>query len=158
MPVIYLTTLIRAPKEIVFDLSRSIDLHIRSMQHTNEKAVAGRITGLAEKGETVTWQAKHFFKKRLLTVHITEMKPYECFTDEMLQGDFKMMKHKHGFAFSDGITTMTDEFAFKVSFGLAGRLACALFLTSYMKKLLQQRNLIIKDYAETGNWKIILPS
>jgi ligand-binding SRPBCC domain-containing protein len=158
MPLIYLTTLIKAPQQRVFDLSRSIDMHMRSMQHTNEKAVAGKMSGLIEKGETVTWQAKHFFKKRSLTVHITEMKPYEFFIDEMLQGDFKMMKHKHRFAFSDGITTMTDEFMFQIPFGITGRLACSIYLTSYMRKLLEQRNLIIKDYAEKGSWKIILPA
>ena len=49
MPVIYLTTIINAPQELVFDLSRSIDLHQTSMQHTNEKAVAGRMSAISEK-------------------------------------------------------------------------------------------------------------
>ena len=48
MPLIHLTTFIAAPIERVFDLSRSIDLHKKSMAHTNEQAVAGTTTGLIE--------------------------------------------------------------------------------------------------------------
>ncbi len=40
MNKIELTTLIKAPIELCFDLARSIDLHKISVQHTNEEAVA----------------------------------------------------------------------------------------------------------------------
>jgi hypothetical protein len=60
MPTINLTTEINAPIEICFDLSRSIDLHKHSMEHTGEEAIAGRTSGLIEDGEFVTWQAKTF--------------------------------------------------------------------------------------------------
>ncbi|MBL4755322.1 MAG: cell division protein, partial [Flavobacteriales bacterium] len=42
MPKINLTTKIKAPVERVFDLARSIDLHILSTTGTHEKAVAGK--------------------------------------------------------------------------------------------------------------------
>ncbi|MDQ4140989.1 MAG: hypothetical protein M3142_10740 [Bacteroidota bacterium] len=35
-------TSIRAPKEVCFDLSRSINLLVISTKHTGEKAIAGR--------------------------------------------------------------------------------------------------------------------
>ncbi|CAN5627925.1 hypothetical protein BH10BAC2_BH10BAC2_13630 [soil metagenome] len=157
MPVIHLITIINAPQERVFDLSRSIDLHQQSMQHTNEKAVAGRTTGLMLLNETVTWHAKHLFKVRALTVKITAMQPYDYFIDEMQQGDFKSMHHEHHFNFTDRQTIMKDVFSFETPFGIIGKILCKIFLTSYMTKLLQQRNLIIKEYAETGKWKMILP-
>jgi len=157
MPVIVLVTKIKAPPARVFDLSRSIDLHQASMQHTHEKAVAGRTTALIENGEKVTWQAKHLFKIRSLVMHITAMKPYTCFTDEMLAGDFKMMQHEHHFEAQDGITTMKDIFRFEAPYGIVGKLFCKLYLTAYMTRLLQQRNLVIKDFAESDKWKMILP-
>jgi hypothetical protein len=46
MPTIYITTIIYAPIEKVFDAARSIDLHQASMQHTNERAIAGITKGL----------------------------------------------------------------------------------------------------------------
>ena len=64
MPLIQLTTIIQAPREIVFDLSRSVELHEKSMNHTNEKAIGGIIKGRMQQGETVTWSARHLFKIR----------------------------------------------------------------------------------------------
>lgn len=51
MPVIQLTTLINAPVERCFDLSRSIDLHQLTAIRTTEKAIAGITKGLISKGE-----------------------------------------------------------------------------------------------------------
>lgn len=71
MPVITIKTVINAPIDIVFDLSRSIDLHKISTAHTNEEAVDGKISGLIGMDETVTWRAKHFGITQLLTSKIT---------------------------------------------------------------------------------------
>jgi len=47
-------TLIHAPINQVFDLSRNIDFHMLSAKQTNEKAIAGRTSGLIRLNETVT--------------------------------------------------------------------------------------------------------
>jgi len=60
MPKIELKTYIKAPKKVVFDLSRSINLHQISTQQTNERAIGGVTAGLINIGEFVTWRAKHF--------------------------------------------------------------------------------------------------
>ena len=72
MAKIVLDTIINAPIEIVFDLSRSIDMHIESTKQTGEQAIAGRKSGLIELGETVTWRAKHFGIWQSLTSKITD--------------------------------------------------------------------------------------
>ena len=46
MPLIELHTEVAAPIERVFDLSRSIDLHVASTAHTGEAAIAGVTSGL----------------------------------------------------------------------------------------------------------------
>lgn len=148
MPVIHLTTYIKAPVEKVFDLSRSIDLHQQSMLHTNEKAIAGKTSGLIEKGETVTWQARHLFKTRRLTSKISSMKAPYYFRDEMIEGDFKLMEHDHYFSSTNEGTEMKDVFHFRAPYGFAGKLIEIIFLTSYLKKLLKTRNNIIRQTAE----------
>lgn len=148
MPIIYLITIINAPIEKVFDAARSIDLHQASMQHTNEVAIAGITSGLINEGETVTWQAKHLFATRTMTAKITTMKPYSFFKDEMLEGDFKLMQHEHNFKTIAEGTEMKDVFYFESPFGVIGKLVNFLFLTNYMKKLLLQRNAIIKQEVE----------
>ncbi|HRH49574.1 MAG TPA: SRPBCC family protein [Panacibacter sp.] len=157
MPFIKLATFIHAKPQIVFDLSRSIDLHQTSMGHTNEKAIGGITTGLINEGETVIWTAKHFFKTRMLKVQITQMKPYEFFEDEMLEGDFKSMKHKHIFRAEGSGTKMIDEFSFEAPYGFIGKFFNYIFLTAYMKALLMQRNCVIKEFAETEKRKTVLP-
>ncbi len=48
MPVIELETGIAASIDICFDLSRSLELHLRSTASTREKALAGKTSGLLE--------------------------------------------------------------------------------------------------------------
>jgi ligand-binding SRPBCC domain-containing protein len=156
MPTIHLTTFIAAPAEVVFDLSRHIGLHKESMSHYKEEAVAGTRIGLIEREETVTWRAKHLFKNRLLRVKITEMKKPELFVDEQLQGDFKMMKHEHHFKHCENGTLLINLFHFETPYGLVGRWLNALYLTNYMKKLLEQRNKTIKEVAESDRWRHLL--
>jgi ligand-binding SRPBCC domain-containing protein len=156
MPIIHLTTFIAAPAEVVFDLSRHIGVHKESMSHYKEEAVAGTRIGLIEKDETVTWRARHLFKNRLLRVKITEMKKPEMFTDEQVQGDFKKMKHEHHFKPCENGTLLIDLFHFESPYGVIGRWLNALYLTNYMKKLLEQRNKYIKEVAESGKWKKLL--
>ena len=60
MPIIRLETSINADQQAVFDLARSIDLHQISTAHTNERAVAGKTSGLLELNESVTWEARHW--------------------------------------------------------------------------------------------------
>jgi ligand-binding SRPBCC domain-containing protein len=156
MPTIHLTTFIAAPAEVVFDLSRHIGLHKESMASYKEEAVAGTRAGLIEKDETVTWRAKHLFKNRLLRVKITEMKKQEMFIDEQVQGDFKMMKHEHYFKPCENGTLLIDLFHFESPYGLLGRWFNSIYLTGYMKKLLEQRNRVIKETAESDRWKRLL--
>jgi ligand-binding SRPBCC domain-containing protein len=156
MPTIHLTTFIAAPAQVVFDLSRNIDLHKESMSSFKEEAVAGTRFGLIEKDESVTWKAKHFFKTRLLRVKITEMKKNEMFVDEQAQGDFKMMKHEHHFKQCDNGTILIDLFHFESPYGVFGRWLNSLYLVKYMRKRLEQRNRVIKEFAESDKWKRLL--
>ncbi len=156
MPTIHLTTFIAAPAEVVFDLSRHIGLHKESMANYNEEAVAGTRFGLIENDETVTWQAKHLFKNRLLRVKVTDMKKPETFISEQLQGDFKMMKHEHHFKPCENGTIMIDLFHFESPYGILGQWINSLHLTNYMKRLLEQRNKTIKEFAEGERWKKLL--
>lgn len=149
---------INAPVEIVFDLSRSIDLHMISTARTNEKAVAGVMTGLIQKDETVTWEARHLFKKRYFQTLITAMEPYRYFRDEMIKGDFKTFYHEHFFRSNENGTLMTDKLLLEAPYGFIGKAIDKLFLAGYIKKFLVERNLVIKQYAESGEWKKILNS
>ena len=156
MPVIQLTTFIKAPADRVFNLSRSIDLHTISTKQSNEKAVAGVTKGLININETVTWQAEHFFKKREFTSVISKMEYPGYFCDEMVKGDFVSFKHHHYFDATNGGTIMNDNIVFKTPYYILGSIFNKIYLTYYLKKLIIKRNQCIKKFAESGEWKTIL--
>ncbi|WP_296317545.1 SRPBCC family protein [Winogradskyella sp. UBA3174] len=154
MPTLEIKTLIKADLKTCFDLSRNIDFHQESLEHSKEKAIAGKISGLIELGEWVTWEATHFGVKQNLTSKITEFKSPTYFVDELVSGAFKSFKHEHIFEtsydnkFDVDYTIMTDRFTFKSPLGLLGKLADVLFLKRYMTNLLVTRNIVLKQKAE----------
>jgi ligand-binding SRPBCC domain-containing protein len=156
MTKIHLTTFIAAPIDRVFNLSCSIDLHKISTAHTKEEAISGTTTGLIKLNETVTWQAKHLFKKRKFTSKIVSMETPFYFIDEMIQGDFKYFKHTHHFKVIDNGTIMIDIILFESPFGFIGRLFNVMYLKHYLSILLTKRNDTIKDFAESEKWRTIL--
>jgi ligand-binding SRPBCC domain-containing protein len=156
MPRIKLQTEIKADRNIVFDLSRSIDLHKISTEQTNEEAIAGKTSGLIGMNESVTWRAKHFGIYQKLTSKITEYDRPKYFADEMAKGAFAEFKHEHHFEESNGGTLMTDFFDYKSPFGILGKLADKLFLEKYMIELLTERNRIVKEFAESDKWKEVI--
>jgi ligand-binding SRPBCC domain-containing protein len=153
MPLIHLTTFIAAPVERVFDLSRSIDLHKHSMNKYKEEPIGDRINGLPGMGEEVTWKARHLFKTRILKTKITDFSRPDSFRDEQITGDFKKMKHDHFFKPIENGTIMIDLFEFEIPYSFCGRFFNHLYLTAYMKTLLEARNKLIKEIAEGNKWK-----
>ena len=153
MPTIHLTTFIAAPIERVFDLSRSVDLHKHTMRKHKEEPIGGVINGLLNEGTEVTWKAHHLFKTRILKTKITAFDKPNSFTDEQTTGDFKMMEHQHFFKPIENGTIMIDIFRFETPYKLLGGLVNGIYLTGYMKSLLEERNKMIKAIAEGNGWK-----
>lgn len=153
MPVIELSTLIRAPLARVFDLARSIDAHQDTTGGTEERAVAGVTSGLIGMNDKVTWEARHFGVRQRLTVRVTAFDRPKHFQDIMIAGAFKRMVHDHEFADDPVGTLMRDRFEFQSPLGILGRIVDALFLTSYMRRFLVQRNEILKRLAKSEEWR-----
>ncbi len=151
MPTITLTTQIDAPIETVFDLSRSIDLHVESTYQTNEKAIAGCTSGLINLGEEVTWEATHFGIRQQLTTKIVKFDHPHHFRDSMVSGAFHRFDHDHHFQGNNQQTVMRDIFDYTSPLGVLGSVADVLFLKRYMWRLLNKRNQLIKTVAENGN-------
>jgi ligand-binding SRPBCC domain-containing protein len=156
------TTVIAAPIARVFDLARSVEVHLAGNTHFGEQAVAleGATTGLLTLGDTVTWRARHFFLRQRLTSRITAFDPPIYFQDTMLRGAFHSMQHDHHFrTLPNGQTEMRDIFRFAAPVPLLGRIAEALILRRYMQSLLHERNEVIQQIGESPNseWQRYLP-
>ncbi|AIM37203.1 cell division protein [Sphingobacterium sp. ML3W] len=156
MPSIEIITEIDAPINICFDLARSIDLHTISTSRTNEHAIDGRTTGLIGLNELVTWQATHFGIRQKLTSKITAFDSPHYFVDEQVKGAFTSLYHEHIFEQVGEKVIMKDIFEFQSPFGIFGRLFNHFILTDYLTQFRTVRNNIIKEYAESDKWKMVI--
>jgi ligand-binding SRPBCC domain-containing protein len=145
-------TIIRAPIERCFDLARSVEAHLAGNVHWGESALAigGVTSGLIGFGQRVTWRARHFGLWRELTSEITALDRPTYFQDTMIRGDFRSMQHDHFFeSLPSGETRMRDVFCFAAPLGLLGRLVELVVLRRYMRALLQERNRVVREIAES---------
>lgn len=152
MAVIELSTVIRAPRERVFDLARSIDAHQDSAGDTEERAVARVTKGLIGMDGEVTWEARHFGVRQRLSVRVTAFDRPKHFQDVMVSGAFSSMVHDHKLEEHPDGTLMRDRFEFASPLGILGKIADWLFLTSYMRRFIIRRNAVLKQLAESGDW------
>lgn len=150
MTTIKLKTIIKASANKCFDVSRDIKIHELSTKVTNERAIAGKTSGLCEVNDEITWEATHFGIRQRLKVKITKVNRPIFFEDTMLKGAFKSMRHEHHFRQMNDRTEMTDIFIYEVPFGFFGKLFDIFILKNYMTKFLTIRNQIIKEVSE-GN-------
>jgi hypothetical protein len=154
------TTLIHAPMQRCFDLSRSVEVHLLSNVHSGEQALAtGDVTaGLVGLGEQVTWRAKHFGVWQTLTSRMTALESPTFLQVTMVRGVFRSMQADHLFRELDGgVTEMRDVFRIAAPLPVLGCVAEVLFLRRYMLALLRERNAVIKRVAETDAWRRYLP-
>ena len=149
MASIRLTTHIKAGQQRCFDLSRSIDLQMRSMSKSRERAVAGVTSGLIDLGEEVTWEARHFGVKWRMTTRITESQPPGRFVDEMARGPFAMFRHEHRFEPTPSGTRMQDIVELKTRPALIRSIADPI-AAAYIRRLLLVRNEVIRHEAESS--------
>jgi len=151
MTTINLTTKIKAPKQIVFDASRNINIHQQSASFSKEKAIAGVTSGLINLDETVTWRGKHFGFYLTHKSRITAMNLYDYFVDEMEKGKFKSFKHEHFFEEENGFIIMKDKLQYETPFGIFGKLFDVLFLKRHLINFLLERNKVLKEISENNN-------
>ena len=148
MTTLNLLTTIKAPKNVVFDLARNIDVHQNSASSTHEKAIDGTTSGLININETVTWRGRHFGLYLTHKSQITTMNLYDNFVDEMQAGHFKSFRHEHIFHYQNETTTMIDKLQYETPFFVFGQIFDFLFLKKHLNKFLLQRNQVLKSLAE----------
>jgi ligand-binding SRPBCC domain-containing protein len=153
MPIVTIETLLDAPCERAFDLSRSIDLHVATQTRHHERAVSGVTSGMIGLDQEVTWRARHFGFSLTLTSRIVQFDRPRHFRDSMVRGPFKRFDHDHIFEKRGEGTLMRDVFDFNSPFGILGKLVDTLVLERRLGRLLRERNAILKRVAESDEWK-----
>lgn len=150
MPVLELVTHVAAPPERVFDCSRDVGLHVRSLASTGERVVGGRREGLLGPGDEVTWEARHLLLRHRMTVRIVMYERPRWFRDQMVRGPFAVFHHDHYFEPSRDGTRMTDVITFRAPLGWLGNVVAHLVVGPHLRKLLEERNEVLRRECETA--------
>lgn len=143
-----ITTSIAAPLATCFDLARSVDAHLESAAGTGERVVGGKLSGLLELGDEVTWEAKHFGITQRLSSKITAYRPRTFFQDRMTRGAFRFLEHDHFFEPEGDGTLMIDVMRFQAPLGPLGWIAERILLAPHLREFLTTRGLALKAMAE----------
>jgi ligand-binding SRPBCC domain-containing protein len=153
VPAVSIDTFIAAPLEECFDLARSVEAHIETSRFTEERVVEpgepGRLSGLLDLGDTITFEGVHLGVRQKLTARVTEMQRPFRFVDEQVRGAFAQLRHVHEFFSDHGVTHMRDTIVWKSPLGPLGRLADWLFLRRHLMMFLRRKQRLLKELAES---------
>lgn len=84
---------------------------------------------------TIRWLTIPVRWTSLISVYMPPVR----FVDEQIRGPYRLWRHTHSFAESDGWTTMTDEVEYRVPYGIAGTIAHALVLRHQLEEIFHYR-------------------
>jgi ligand-binding SRPBCC domain-containing protein len=156
MPRIHLTTFIQSPPQRVFDLCRHLSLIKKSVLGKNESIMSSAGSTMVTNGDTITYHAKHLGKMRSVMLRITEFEKGHKLTEEQVKGDLINYRHEHFFKQIDNGTIMIDIVEYDLPKDFIGKWAGKFFLREYLEKIIKNRILIVKNYAETERWHALL--
>jgi hypothetical protein len=74
----------------------------------------------------------------------------------MKHGVFKSFRHEHYLKQQENKVIVKDIFEYVSPLGFLGKIADFIFLKKYMKNFLIERNKVIKEYAESGDWRKVI--
>lgn len=156
MPRIHLTSFIQAPADRVIALSRSLSLRKKTLKPGAEQILSSAGDALLKTGETITLRARHFGKTREITARITESPESMGFTEEQVRGDLRSYRHEYHFKPTENGTILIDVVEFEGPRDLLGALASRFFLKSYLQKMMEKKNTLLRQYAESDKWQAVL--
>jgi ligand-binding SRPBCC domain-containing protein len=148
MTTIVVETRIAAPVELCFDLARDVEVHLKTSAATGERAIGGKISGLLELGDVVTFEAVHFGIRQRLTSKVVELVRPDRFVDEMVTGAFASLRHVHEFIADGAVVLMRDTLTWRSPLAFLGVVADRLFIEAHMRAFMVKKQAALKAYAE----------
>jgi ligand-binding SRPBCC domain-containing protein len=150
MAAFCISTAIGAAADDCFLMSLSVDAHTQSMEGSRERIVAGVTSGTMALGDVVTWRAVHFGLPFRMTSKITAYERPHRFVDEQVKGPFSHWWHEHVFTPTPAGTMIFDNVRYAAPLGPLGSAVDKIALERYMRRLLNQRNVWLKQELEAG--------
>jgi hypothetical protein len=156
MSALHVTNFIAASAEIVFDLSRHILLQKKAMEKIGVRQVRGISSGLRSTDDAVLWSLSFVKNTFFFSLKISECKPNEQITEEISKSPLVSFKHiRHLKSIKNG-TLVIDQIEYELPDKWWARWVDQFFLRKKINELLQARNNVLKEYAESNKWRALL--
>jgi ligand-binding SRPBCC domain-containing protein len=146
---------IDAPIERCFLLSTNIALVERTLEM---RPVGGKTHGMVVDRDKVVWRGWQFGLPQMHESLITQYERPTFFQDTMVRGRFKRFQHDHELAEVDEHILLTDKVRFSMPFGPLGKLVARYVIVPYICRLLRERMMLLKQVAESEEWRRYLPA
>jgi ligand-binding SRPBCC domain-containing protein len=148
------TIAIHAPIDRCFALSTRVELVQRTL---GMKLISGVTKGHITANSRVVWRG---WKFGLPTEHHTLITGFKYphdgaayFEDSQERGRFATFRHEHFFLQEGDTTQLEDRIHFTLPFGAIGHLPARFLLTPHIRKLARKRFAMIKELAESEDWR-----
>ena len=141
---------IDAPIERCFLLSTNIEL---VEQTVGMRAVSGTTEGMVVGGDRLVWRGWKFGLPQIHESLVTRYERPNFFQDTMQRGRFKRFQHDHSFMEIDGQTLVVDKLRFSLPFWWVGKKVAKYVVVPYICKLLRRRLTLLKQVAESDDWR-----
>jgi hypothetical protein len=151
-------THIKAPIQRCFDLARSIDFHKISIDPVTEETVAGCTSGLIGPNQRVLMQSRLWGFQFSSELKITKFTPPFFFSYKITNSIFESIVHDYYFYDISEETVIVNHLFYQTRWGIFGDLLSVLFLEKYLAYIISKRNNLLREYAETSQWKELLPA
>jgi ligand-binding SRPBCC domain-containing protein len=155
MPKIHLTSHVNAPIERVFQLARSTSLHKAVLRGFKGGKLEGGSEGIMGVGDKVTFSLRFMGRQRVLVTRIESLDMPLMFASTLVKGSFKSLRHEHHFKSIQNGSLVIDLLEYEPAFGALGRLADKMLIRPFLRKYLEAKNRVIKQYAEGEKWKVL---
>ncbi|MGA7156497.1 MAG: hypothetical protein WBY53_06610 [Acidobacteriaceae bacterium] len=115
--------------------------------------VAGRTTGFVVGGDTVRWEGMQLGFRNFHQSLISGYDAPHFFQDRMMEGRFRSFEHNHSFEQTTQGVILRDEVRFTMPFGPLGWVVGRLVMVPHIRKLLHRRFHLLKQIAESEEWR-----
>ncbi len=119
--------------------------------------MAGYTRGLLGLHQRVLTQSNlwgfHFSTEMILT----KFTPPFFFSYKIVNSIFKTVEHDYYFYDVSEETVMVNHLYYQTRWGILGEVINVIFLDYYLNHIIAKRNDLLREYAETNDWKVILP-
>jgi ligand-binding SRPBCC domain-containing protein len=133
-------------------------LHKALLRQYKDGTLDGGSEGLMGLEDKISFRLTFLGRTRELVTRIDALEFPDMFNSTLVRGTFKRLRHQHFFKPIENGTLLIDLLEYEPAFGAFGRLADNLVVRAFLRKYLDAKNRLIKQYAEGEKWRIVIPT